>query len=383
MSSETKKQKVLIAPNSFKECADSVTIANLFKENLNAIPNTDLIVKPISDGGDGFIRVCKFYFGGEILKYEISTAYNQLLLECPILYVAENKTIYMETAEILGLKVVPNKFRNPLKLSSKGIGELLLKIINDSKSGKISVDKIYLGVGGTATIDMGLGMMSKFGLKLYDDNGCELSVLPENFNQVIEIKWNKIDLPFDIIPIADVANQLTGEDGGVMVYGKQKGAIAKDLVDIDFGFSNIINLLKNKKLVKSLEFLSGAGGGIPASFQIFFDSYCKSSYEFVLNDLKLDYRFNKFDYLITGEGAFDRQTLFGKGAGLLMMYYANKVRRIFLVCGKIDVGIKEFLPQNAVPIELLSYFEDKDQSIKNYRFGINKACGEIGKQIQF
>jgi glycerate kinase len=141
--------------------------------------------------------------------------------------------------------------------------------------------------------------------------------------------------------------------------------------------------LKNKQLIKSLEFLSGAGGGIPVSFQIFLNSYCKSSYEFILNDLKLADQFSKFDYLITGEGAFDRQTLFGKGAGLLMMYYANKVKRIFLVCGKIDSGIKEYLPQNVVPIELLSYYEDKDQSIKNYEFGIKKACQEICKQIQF
>lgn len=376
-------RKILIAPNSFKECADSVTLSELIFENLVSLPNFELIMKPISDGGDGFLNVCKFHFGGELINYKISTAYDNSMMKCSVLYVPESRTIFIESAEILGLKVVPRNFRKPVTLSSKGIGELLLKIRDDVKKSKIFVDKIYLGVGGTATIDMGLGIMSALGLKFFDANGIALPVLPKYFNEVKEIKWNKIDLPFNMIPIADVTNQLIGEEGGVMVYGMQKGATKEELVTIESGFGNIINLLKNIQLLKSLEFLSGAGGGIPASFQIFLNSYCESSYEFILNHLKLEDRLNKYDYLVTGEGAFDRQTLFGKGAGLLMMYYSNIVKTIFLVCGKVDEEIKAVLPQNVVPIELLSYFKDKDQSIKNYRLGIKKACGEIGKQIQF
>lgn len=376
-------KRVLIAPNSFKECAESVTLSELIFENLASLPNIELTKKPISDGGDGFLNVCKFHFSGELKKYKISTAYDNSLMECSTLYVPETNTIFIESAEILGIKVVPKKFRKPLVLSSKGIGELLLKISDDIKTGKLFVDKIYFGIGGTATIDMGLGMMSALGLKLLNKDGNVLPVLPEYFNEVKKIEWNRIDLPFDIIPIADVANQLIGKEGGVMVYGKQKGATLEELLTIESGFDNIVNLLKNKRLIKSLEFLSGAGGGIPASFQIFFNSYCESSYEFILNDLKLADRFNKFDYLITGEGAFDRQTLFGKGAGLLLMYYANKVKKIFLVCGRIDNEIKAFLPQNVLPIELLNYFENEEKSIQNYKYGIGKACEEIVKQIQF
>ena len=375
--------KILIAPNSFKECADSVTLAEMIADNLKSLPNAELIKRPISDGGDGFINVCKYHFGGEFKNYWLSTPYDDSLLECTVLYVSSRKTVFIESAKILGLQVVPNMYRKPLVLSSKGIGELLLKIHKDVTAGKIIVDKIYIGIGGTATIDMGLGMMSVFGVKLLDSKGIELNVLPKNFNKVSEIMWNKIELPFEIIPVADVANTLLGDKGGVMVYGGQKGASREELVEIESGFSNIINILKNKGLIKSLEFLSGAGGGIPASFQIFFNSYCKSSYEFIINDLKLADRLNKFDYLVTGEGAFDKQTLFGKGAGLLMMYYASKVKKIFLVCGSINNEIQGFLTENVIPLELLSYFESADLAIKNYKYGIKKACEEIHKQIQF
>ena len=375
--------KILVAPNSFKECADSVKLSELISENLAILPNVKLTKKPISDGGDGFLNVCKFHFGWKLIHYQISTAYDDSLMKCSVLYVEKSKTIFIESAEILGLKVIPKNLRKPQALSSKGIGDLLLKIGDDVKTGKIFVDRIYLGVGGTATIDMGLGMMGSLGLKLLDKDTNVLPVLPINNNKVKAIKWNKINLPFEILPIADVANQLTGEEGGVMVYGKQKGATKEELVKIETGFGNILNLLKNNQLIKSLEFLSGAGGGIAASFQIFFNSYCESSYEFILNDLKLADHFSNFDYLITGEGAFDRQTLFGKGAGLLMLYYANKVKKIFLVCGQVDEEIKAFLPQNVEIIELISFFENKEKSIRNYNLGIKKACEKIAKQIQF
>ena len=66
------EKRILIAPNSFKECADSVTIAKLISENLSQLKDVQLMVKPISDGGDGFLNVCKYYFGGEIRKYKMT-----------------------------------------------------------------------------------------------------------------------------------------------------------------------------------------------------------------------------------------------------------------------------------------------------------------------
>ncbi len=101
------RKRILISPNSFKECADSVTIAELIKDNLSYLKDAELIVKPITDGGDGFLKVCQFYFGGEIKKYSISTAYDDSLFECPVLYCENRKEVYIESAEVLGLKIVP------------------------------------------------------------------------------------------------------------------------------------------------------------------------------------------------------------------------------------------------------------------------------------
>jgi len=166
------KKLILIAPNSFKECASSVEIARLIRDGLEKyIPNSQLIVKPISDGGDGFLEVCQFYFGGNIIHYKISTPYDDLSFDCPVLYNPDNKKLYIESAEVLGLKIIPQKYRKPMYLSSKGMGELLLQINDNIDDHKIDCREIIIGIGGTGTVDMGLGMCSQLGMLFLDTNG--------------------------------------------------------------------------------------------------------------------------------------------------------------------------------------------------------------------
>ena len=110
----TENRTILIAPNSFKECSDSVTISNIIYNNFKNKLAQKLIRKPISDGGDGFTEVCKHNFDGEELIFNVSTPYKDVSLDCKIIYVAETKTVYVESANVLGLKVVPQEIRNPL-----------------------------------------------------------------------------------------------------------------------------------------------------------------------------------------------------------------------------------------------------------------------------
>ena len=219
-----KRKRILISPNSFKECADSVTIAELIRDELKILMNADLIIKPVSDGGDGFVNVCRFYFGGEIRKYLISNAYNNSKFECPVLYCDKKRAVYIESAEVLGLKVVPSFYRNPLKLTSKGLGELLLKIETDVQNQKINIEKVFIGIGGTATIDMGMGMMAELGLNLLDSDGSRFSVIPNNFHLTKQINFNPVKFPFELVPIVDVTNPLLGPTGGIRTFGPQKNA---------------------------------------------------------------------------------------------------------------------------------------------------------------
>ncbi len=131
---------ILVAPNSFKECADSLTIAELFISNLSrsielSFPQNrgckefNLISKPVSDGGDGFLRVCQKNFGLEIIYYNIPAPYRNKYIKCPVGYNKVNKILYIESAKVLGLNLIPVSKRHPLILSSRGLGVLINKII--------------------------------------------------------------------------------------------------------------------------------------------------------------------------------------------------------------------------------------------------------------
>lgn len=376
-------KRILISPDSFKECADSVTIAELINDNLSGLKDTELITKPISDGGDGFLNVCKFYFGGEIRNYSISSSYNDFKFECPVLYCEKRRELYIESAEVLGLKVVPLEFRNPLKLTSKGLGQLLLQIEHDARSRKIKVEKTYIGIGGTATIDMGIGMMSILGLRLMDSTGREIPVLPENYNTVIDIDYEQIKFSFELIPVIDVTNPLLGEQGGIRIFGKQKSADDKMISILENNFNYLLKLFENNSLMVSSNSLSGAGGGIPAALQIFYRTNLLQSSEFITDNLGLNKYVNNVEYLVTGEGAYDHQSDFGKGVKVLMHLFNSNVEKVFMVCGKINAGSIPKLPKYVFPIEISKYFISEVESITNYKEGIKKACQDIIKQLNF
>ena len=378
-----KRKRILISPNSFKECADSVIIAELIRDELKILKNVDLITKPVSDGGDGFLNVCKFYVGGEVRYYKIVTAYDESTFECPVLYSENRKEIYIESALVLGLMVVPITFRNPLKLTSKGLGELLVEINNDVKRGRIKVENVFIGIGGTATIDMGMGMMSELGLKLFDSENKEITMLPENFLNIQEIRYEPINFPFNLICIIDVTNPLIDHNNGIEIFGRQKGADEKMVFQLIKSFDHLIKLFEYKNLIENTKSLSGAGGGIPAAFQIFYKISPCSSFNFLERNLGFGDYVNKVDYLITGEGAYDHQSRFGKGVSVLLELLHSKVEKIFLVCGKISDESFAKLPQNVYPIELNKYFSSHNEAINNYKNGLNKACQEIIEQLNF
>ena len=378
-----KKNKIMIAPNSFKECADSVTIAELITQYLSGLKKKELITKPISDGGDGFLKVCEFYFGGEIINYKISAPYGESKIECPILYCESRKEVYIESAEVLGLKIVPLFYRNPLKLSSKGLGELIWQIEKDVRNKNLTVNKVYFGIGGTATMDMGMGMMSELGLNLLDLDYREIDVIPQNFSLTKRIRYIPFNLSFDLIPIVDVSNSLLGAKGGIRIYGKQKGASEENILIIEKSFNHLINLFENNKLEISTNKLSGAGGGIPAAFQIFYKTSLTYSSEFIKYHLGIDRYIDSIDYLVTGEGAYDDQTDSGKGVSVLIDLFRSDVKLIFLICGSIGNSVLKNLPKYIFPIELRKYFPNQYDSIKNYKEGLKKASSQIMKELNF
>jgi len=373
------KKKILIAPNSYKECADSVAAASYFAEEFDKIKSVNKILLPLSDGGDGFLQVCSKYYSLEILEYNISTSYDESTFECRVGYNKVNEIIYIESADVLGLKIIPVEKRHPLYLSSKGLGDLLYNIKEDISHKNLKVKKIIIGIGGTGTNDMGLGALEKFGLKLKDNMGNDLKVIPANYNSTEQIIWNKVDLPFKIEMVSDVGNPLLGENGAALVFGRQKGLTEEEITIADNGFYKIINILNKSKLGGATNDLSGAGGGLPSGLKIFFNAMLKNSKGFILEILSYE-NLREIDLVITGEGTFDRQSINQKATGYLIDIFKDRKKPVIVCCGKFEGSISSILPENVQIIELRKYFPNEGDSIRYFRKGINFAVKEIAQR---
>jgi glycerate kinase len=321
--------------------------------------------------------VCKSAFNLELIKYIITTPYDETTFDCEVGYDKEKKRIYIESARVLGSRVIPEEKRNPLILSSKGFGDLFLRIIDDIKLNKISVETVIIGVGGTGTNDLGLGVCSRFGLELYDIFGKKDKIIPEFYYRIRDVKLGNPEIPFKVMVIVDVENPLLGPKGAARTFGAQKGADRGEVEVMELGFNKIINILKNKNLKRSFDYLPGAGGGLATGLHIFFNASFIKADEFIRKQLKLEEKIRDIDIIITGEGYFDMQSLCGKGAGVVINIAAEFNKEVILCCGKIEEKVKDKLGHNVDVIELVSFFDSKKDSMSNFEKGIGLASRKI------
>ncbi len=364
---------LLIAPNSFKECATSNTVAKLIYQSFsNFLPEDftsrhSITLAPISDGGDGFLAVVKEKFSLEEIDFEITSPWGVGKIKTSIGYLKSERRVFIESAKVLGLNLIPPSKRNPLLLSSVGLGEILFGLANQKE---LHVEEVLIGIGGTGTNDLAIGALQVLGLEFADGSKEKINALPENFNLIEEIVNYPKPLPFKIKLIADVENPLLGENGATRIYGPQKGIKEEEFEIFEKGFEKIISLAKVSESRKSV--LSGAGGGLAAGFQIFYDAELIPAESFIKNFLGINSKALSPDLIITGEGKLDEQTLMGKGIGVILNEFPA-VKKV-IICGTSDLkgGLKD-----SKIIELKKFFQSEEDSMKFFEKGIELAVEKI------
>jgi glycerate kinase len=365
---------ILVAPNSFKECANSIEISEIINSLLETKTLHKVILKPLSDGGDGFLQVIKSLYRVTPIVYNIYDSNNDLYRDFYVFLDKSNKNVFIESAELFGLKVINDSNRKPLKLNTAVLGDILINLVKDVEANKYEIEKVLIGIGGTATIDFGIGACSRLRIQLLDNQGKLLYPIPENFSAVKRIKFKKLKLPFKIKCIVDVETELIGEPGAIEVYGKQKGATENDLKIINDGINNILHLISVDQNSIIPDKLNGAGGGLAAGLNIFLDSEIIPAEDFIKNIIFNDLNLNEIDAVITGEGCFDYQSFEGKGSGVILKLFQDKPVSMFLINGSTNLPHEIHLPENVYIINLTELFGSKEESIKNYRAGIAKAA---------
>lgn len=302
--------KIVVAPDSFKESMSSMEACYEISQGLISgfKRPIEIITIPMADGGEGTCEVLMKAKKAKRIECEAQDAY-QNKIKTYYGYNEETKIAIIETALICGLESVPVDRRNPINASSYGVGE----VINNAvlKGAK----KIIIGLGGSATNDGGLGMLTSLGAKFYNNQKEEIAVTLKNINEIhkmditnIERKLNGIEL----IVASDVENVYIGNNGATYTFGRQKGATVNQIEFLEKCLVHIHNIVENQfRINLSKVPKTGAAGGMAGALYLI-GAELVSGIDLVLKETVFIYEIQTADLIITGEGSIDSQTIHGK-----------------------------------------------------------------------
>ena len=322
--------KVLVSVNEFKGSLSSAEIGKIISNKLNNnYKNIITYTQVVADGGDGFLTLFKGFTNNKFRTV------NAALQECDVNYLLneERKEAVIEVAEVIGIKQLKDEQKDPFKTTTTGLGKLIVFLLEKG------IEHFIIGLGGSATNDCGIGMLSELGIKFIDEKGqlCrrginDLSKIDVIDNKNINSKLTKAR--FSII--SDVSNPLIGKNGATYIFSKQKGLDENKFAEVDKyveNFSNKVNLAtgKNNTFIEG----SGAAGGLGYAFMSFCNATIQSGSEFMINYLGLEKIIRDVDVVITGEGKLDKQSYMGKAPIEIARIAKRFNKKVIFLAGNI------------------------------------------------
>ena len=330
--------KIVVACDSFKGCMSSKTVNEHMSAAIHRVdPEIEVKQYVIADGGEGTVDAFAQTCHGEMVKVATSDAYGKKITSYYTLIDA-GKTAVIEVANIIGLNMYPREKRTPFFGSSFGVGTVLLDALARG------CKKIIIGLGGSATNDGGMGLLQALGCRFYNHEHRYLSPQAINLEKIRYIDFNRLTsfVDVELIAACDVKNHLLGEEGATYVFGKQKGFYPNQIKHIDKGMENYRNQIQRYRKVDIDAFAGGgAAGGIGAVLIGLLGAKMMPGVELLLSYSDIDAAVRDCDFVITGEGQSDRQTMFGKvPVGILRVAKAHN-KPILCISGALGLGYQE------------------------------------------
>ncbi|MBO0593494.1 glycerate kinase [Cellulophaga sp. E16_2] len=329
--------KFVIAPDKFKGSLTGIEFCDAVEEGLlKVFPQADIIKIPLADGGDGTVDVIKNYIHGTMVTVSVNNPHFKQV-EASYLYSDETKTAFIEMAEASGLKLLDVDDFDCMNASSYGTGELIADCVSRG------AEHLILGIGGSATNDAGIGMAAALGFEFFDVNNQILKPIGANLIYIDHIGTDKVAKNLKKLKVkvaCDVTNPLYGKDGAAYIYAAQKGANEKQIVALDLGlqqFARVVNSMYAIE-VQSIQG-GGAAGGMGVGVSVFLNGTLASGIELIKELADFDTQIKDADWIITGEGKLDLQSLSGKTIqGVLTAAHKEKIK-VAALCGVVDLSI--------------------------------------------
>jgi glycerate kinase len=302
--------KILIAPDSFKgNMRASEVCAAIAEGILRAESGAELYRVPLADGGEGTARALTEAAGGRFVKAPVTGPLGDPV-EAEFGLIHGGGTAVLDMASASGIELVSRERLNPLKASSYGTGELIKAALD------AGVRELVLGIGGSATVDGGIGMLSALGFRITDEDGAPVGEGGEALGRIAAVDVRGADPRLRDLSVkvaCDVTNPLLGPRGAAAVFGPQKGATPAMVELLDRGLGRLADAWIRAGLAADVEQSGdGAAGGVGAAARICLGARMESGALLVMEHAGFFDKLQGADLVITGEGMTDGQTLGGK-----------------------------------------------------------------------
>lgn len=329
--------KIIAAPDSFKGALSAIEAADAMTEGIrNVDKSIDVVQVPVADGGEGTIDALVYVMCGEKKSVKVTGPLGE---EVVAEYGLCGDTAVIEMAKSSGLPLVPLDRRDPKETTTYGVGEIIKAALDRD------VHNIIIGLGGSATVDLGCGMAQALGVRFY--SGEQIIAEPISGKMLEDI--TRIDLTtmdprikeVNIKAACDVDNPLTGSHGAAYVYGPQKGATPEDVIFLDNALQKTGKLLEKSADIKINDIPgAGAAGGLGAAVLGFLGGELVSGAEMVLKTIGFRDIIKGADCILFGEGMFDTQSFMGKIGGTISTVAKEKGIPFVVIAGGLKGDMK-------------------------------------------
>lgn len=372
--------KFVLAPDSFKESMTSKEACEAMEKAIRkVIPDAECIKIPMADGGEGTTEALVESTNGELFEVEVTGPLgNKIKANFGIL--GNKTTAVIEMASASGIQLVKREERNPLIATTYGSGELIKAALDKG------IKHIVMGIGGSATNDGGAGMIQALGGKLKDKDGNEISFGGGSLDKVCSIDLKDLDSRLKDVKIevaCDVTNPFVGENGASAVFGPQKGATPEMVEILDNNLKHFAEVIK-KDLGKDIADVEGAGaaGGLGGALLAFLNGELKRGIEIVIQHTRLAEKVKEVDYLFTGEGSIDNQTIFGKTPVGVAKVAKKENVKVFAFAGRVGNGVENLYPAGIDAIfGILPKVCNIDEALQEGKENLEKCVENVVRAI--
>lgn len=306
--------RILIAPDAFKESLTAMEAARAIARGFaRAWPEASLDLCPLSDGGEGFVETLVQATNGRLERAPTTDALGRPIEAA---FGVLGETVAIELSSAAGLASIPPDLRDPLHTTTFGVGALIAEAY-----ARHAFRMLLLAVGGSATVDGGVGLLEALGVRFLDSSGQAVPRGGIGLGRIARIDASQAHPLLKQATIrvaADVSNPLLGPRGAAPVYGPQKGANPEIVRELERGLLNLADRLEAATGVRIHDLPgTGAAGGVPAGLFALAGARLEPGFELVAQALRLDERLEAADWIVTGEGRLDRSSFEGKVVGRL------------------------------------------------------------------